>query len=180
MGWPKLRPHITTAPRCTAPYHTSVLYVPYRTSVPLYVAYRASVPFYVAYHTTVPFMYRTSPARTSVNCYLLYCTSVPCSTVPHQCTLLCTVPYRTTPHHCTQFAPLQCTAVLHRTLPQFCCRFFNALAEEPETVAADLVPRIRAVQVGGGAVVSPRTPCDPPGHTRSHRVTHLRTTLDGH
>jgi hypothetical protein len=31
-------------------------------------------------------------------------------------------------------------------------RFFNALAEEPETVAADLAPRIRAVQVGGRAL----------------------------
>lgn len=38
-------------------------------------------------------------------------------------------------------------------------RFFNALAEEPETVAAALMPRVRAVQ-GSGTSIDYLTPAD--------------------
>ncbi len=40
-------------------------------------------------------------------------------------------------------------------------RFFNALAEEPETAAAELVPRIRNIRVSACVVIMAGTPSVP-------------------
>jgi hypothetical protein len=46
------------------------------------------------------------------------------------------------------FAGMVLTDLLLRDANPVARRFFNTLAEEPETVAAAIVPQIRAVQVG--------------------------------
>jgi hypothetical protein len=44
------------------------------------------------------------------------------------------------------------TDLLLQGAPPTARRFFNALAEEPDTVAAVLVPRIRGIQVRGDSI----------------------------
>jgi chlorophyll(ide) b reductase len=51
------------------------------------------------------------------------------------------------------------TELLLRDASPAARRFFNALAEEPETIAAALVPRLRAA-IGSGGAVSYLTPGD--------------------